>query len=128
MVSTVARNRFFSLEKCNFCCNEVGSLFMASTKVSICSHGLAVSLKRTQYVLLVEGRVLRELTFSGSVKKGSFFKNKFVLYFTKILLILGSDLRPGLWILRDNRASTITFGDTEDKGIHAISTKRSLLL
>ena len=76
------------------------------------------------YVLRAKGRALRESTSFGSVKKCSFSINKFVLYFTKILLILGSDLGPGLWTLRDTRASTVTIGDIEDdKGINAISTK-----
>ena len=35
---------------------------------------------------LARGRMLRDLTSSGSLKKSSFFKKKFVLFLTKILL------------------------------------------
>ena len=59
---------------------------MAPTKVLNCSHGQALSSEYSQYVQLAEGRALRKFTPSGSLKKSSFFKNKIVLYLTKILL------------------------------------------
>ena len=90
MVSEVARNRFGSQEKRNFCCNGVGSWSMAPSKVLNCSHGLALSFEHSQYEQLAEGRALREFTNSGSLKKSSFFKKNFVLYPTIILFSVGS--------------------------------------
>ena len=86
MVSEVARNRFGSQEKRNFCCNGVGSWSMAPSKVLNCSHGLALSFEHSQYEQLAKRRALREFTNSGSLKKSSFFKKNFVLYPTIILL------------------------------------------
>ena len=58
---------------------------MAPTKVLNCSHGQALSFAYSRRVQLAEGRALRELTPSGSVKKSSFFKKHFVIYLAIIL-------------------------------------------
>ena len=47
---------------------------MAPTKVLNCFHGQDLSFEYSQYVQLAEGRALREVTPSGSLKKSSFFK------------------------------------------------------
>ena len=86
MVSTVDRKRFSHEKKCHFCYNGAGNWSMASTKVLDCSHGQALLFKHTQLVQLGEGRVLRELSSSQSLRKSPFFQNWFVLYFTKVLL------------------------------------------
>ena len=45
---------------------------MASTKILNCFYGQALSFKHTQHIILVEGRELRELKSSRSLKKTIF--------------------------------------------------------
>ena len=63
---------------------------MASAKASNCSHGQALSFKRTIAYMFNswKGMREREFTFFGSLKKKSFLKKRAVLYFTEILFII----------------------------------------
>ena len=68
-------------------------------------------LSKFKKVQLTEGRALREYTSSGSFKKSSFFKKKFVLHLTKVLFDVAYELSDLVKRFSTCKSPVLTFSE-----------------